>query len=232
MVQATTAAGRSVDFEVVAVFDSRIPAIDRLRGYAMLRDVQTLLQRPDSVGRIHVRLRDPKEAPAMAARFERRFGYDAESWQEANANFIGLMGVQRTVASTIMSGVLFLGGFGILAVQIMLVLQKQRDIAILRAVGFRRADILRVFLLHGVTMAVTGGLLGDVLAKLAIWFLGRIQVRMEGTFRADSILVADDFRMYASGFVFAVVMGILASVLPAWRASKVEPVDVLRGQIG
>jgi lipoprotein-releasing system permease protein len=71
-----------------------------------------------------------------------------------------------------------------------------------------------------------------VLSKVAIIVLSSIKVKLEGTFRSDSILVTDDWRMYAAGLLFAAVMGIVASVLPAWRASRVEPVDVLRGQIG
>jgi lipoprotein-releasing system permease protein len=232
VIHAITAAGVPLDLEVVAVFDSRIPAIDASRGFTLLHTAQLLFGRPDAVSRVSVKLHDPKDAPAVAALLERMFAYDAESWQEASANFLAILSVQRTVAGIVMSAVLLLGGFGILAVQIMLVLQKQKDIAILRAVGFRRSDILRVFLLHAISMGVVGGIIGDGLGKLAIEGLGRVRVTLEGTFRSDTIVVADHVLLYVAGLAFAFLVGIVASLFPAWRASRVEPVAVLRGQVG
>jgi lipoprotein-releasing system permease protein len=160
------------------------------------------------------------------------FGYDAESWQEASANFLAILAVQRIFGGIVMIAILALGGFGILAVQIMLVLQKQRDIAILRAVGFTRGDILRVFLFHAVAMASVGGIVGDVLGKVLIESLRRVHLTLEGTFRSETIVVTDHILIYVAGLSFAVLCGVFASVFPAWRASRVEPVDVLRGLVG
>ena len=232
VVHTITPAGLPLDMEVVAIFDSRIPAIDANRGYTMLHTAQVLFDRPDTVTRINIKLRDASEAPAVATLLERMFGYDAESWQEASANFLAILAVQRMFGGIVMIAILALGGFGILAVQIMLVLQKQRDIAILRAVGFTRADILRVFLLHAIAMAAVGGVMGDVLGKIAIEGLRRVHVTLEGTFRSETIVVTDHVLIYVAGFGFAVLCGVFASVFPAWRASRVEPVDVLRGLVG
>ena len=82
------------------------------------------------------------------------FGYDSESWQETNANFLGLFAMQNTIISFVVGAILAVGGFGILAIQIMIVLQKTRDIAILRSVGFKRRDILSVFLLQGAMISM------------------------------------------------------------------------------
>ena len=227
-----TSAGVPLDMDVVAIFDSRIPAIDASRGYTTLHTAQLLFDKPDAVSRVSVRLRDPKDAPAVTALIERMFGYDAESWQEASANFLAILAVQRMFGGIVMMAVLLLGGFGILAVQIMLVLQKQKDIAILRAVGFRRSDILQIFLLHAVAMAVVGGVVGDALGKVLIESLRRVHVTLEGTFRSETIVITDHVLIYAAGLGFAIFAGVCASVFPAWRASRVEPVAVLRGLVG
>lgn len=111
-------------------------------------------------------------------------------------------------------------------------MQKQRDIAILRAVGFRRGDILQMFLLQGVILALLGGLTGDLLAKIVLSQLALMRVHTESLVQSDRFLVHDDPGFYLTALLFAALLGVFASVVPAWRASKVEPVDVLRGMVG
>ena len=232
VVHAAAPGGQPMDLKVVAIYEAGVPPVDKARAYALLRTAQTLLGRPDTIGRIEVRLRDPDDAFRVSARVERIFGYDAESWQEANANFLGLFEMQNMIVSFVIGAILLVGGFGILAVQIMIVLSKQRDIAILRSVGFRRHDILRIFLLQGVIVALVGGLLGDGLGKIALLQLAKLKVHVEGLVKSDTFLIYEDPAFYVWGVLFALVVGVVASLVPAWRGSKVEPVDVLRGQIG
>ncbi len=232
VVHAAAPGGQPLDLKIVAIYEAGVPPVDKARGYALLRTAQTLLGRPDTIGRIEVRLRDPERAVLVTARVERMFGYDAESWKETNANFLALFEMQNMIIGFVIGAILLVGGFGILAIQIMIVLQKQRDIAILRSVGFRRGDILRIFLLQGVVIALLGGVLGDVLGKVALGQLGKLRVHTEGLVKSDTFLIWDDPRFYLWGLGFALVVGVIASLLPAWRGSRVEPVDVLRGQIG
>jgi lipoprotein-releasing system permease protein len=127
---------------------------------------------------------------------------------------------------------LAVGGFAILAIQIMIVLQKTRDIAILRSVGFRRADILSGFLLQGAIIAIVGAAIGDLLGHWVIVLLGQLKTRQEGLVKSETFLVYDDPAFYFYGVAFALVVGLTASFIPALRGSRVEPVDVLRGQLG
>ena len=232
VVHAAAPGGRPLDLKVIAIYEAGVPPVDKARAYTLLRTAQTLLGRPDTIGRVEVRLRDPDDAYAMNDRLERMFGYDGESWQESNANFLSLFAMQNMIVSFVISAILLVGGFGILAIQIMIVLQKTRDIAILRSVGFRRSDILRIFLLQGVIVAVIGGLLGDGLGKLALIQLGKLKVHTEGLVKSETFLVYEDPKFYVYGVAFALVVGVIASFIPAWRGSRVEPVDVLRGQVG
>jgi lipoprotein-releasing system permease protein len=191
-----------------------------------------LVGKPDIIGQIEVRLKDPEDAIAVNDQVEKMFGYDAESWKETNANFLSLFVMQNTIIGFVIGAILLVGGFGILSIQIMIVLQKQRDIAILRSIGLRRNDILAIFLVQGVLISLVGGLLGDGAGHLALMFIATLKVHMEGLVKADSFIVADDPALYWYGLGFAVGVGTIASLVPAWRGSKVEPVDVLRGQIG
>jgi lipoprotein-releasing system permease protein len=231
-VRAASPAGKPLDLKVVAIFEAEVPPVDRTRGYSTVRVAQTLLGREDAITRIEVRLKDPERAVRVNTRFERMFGYDGESWQEANANFLSIFAMQTMVVRFVIGAILLVGGFGILAIQVMIVLQKQRDIAILRSVGLRRLDILYIFFVQGVTIALVGGVLGDTLGKIAVHYLGLLPVRMEGLVKSDTFLVHEDPAIYVWGILFALVVGVVASFVPALRGSRVEPVEVLRGQIG
>jgi lipoprotein-releasing system permease protein len=227
-----TPRGDKLTLKVVGIFDAAVPPVDNTRVYVTLRNAQTLLGRPDTVGRIETRLADSDQAVEFARSFEKMFGYDAESWQETNANFLGIFQMQDTIISFVVGAVLALGGFGILAIQVMIVLQKTRDIAILRSVGFRRNDILSTFLLQGVLIAATGGAIGCVIGHYLLVALSHLKTHQEGLVKSEYFLVDDDPKVYVYGVCFAVMVGVVASLIPAIRGSKVEPVDVLRGQIG
>jgi len=136
------------------------------------------------------------------------------------------------VLQFVVGAILIVGGFGILAIQIMLVLQKTRDIAILRSVGLRRADILFIFLIQGALIALVGAGSGDLIAWRVVAWLGTLHVKTEGILKSDRFVVYEDPHFYIWGFAFALGVGLAASLIPAWRAARVEPVEVLRGQIG
>jgi lipoprotein-releasing system permease protein len=228
----SSALGPKLNLKVVGIFDASIPPVDNMRVYVTLHNAQTLLAKPDIVGRIDVKLADENVAPAFAAAVERMFGYDAESWQETNANFLGLFAMQNSIIGFVVGAILAVGGFGILAIQIMIVLQKTRDIAILRSVGFRRNDILAAFLLQGAIIAVIGAAVGDVVGHYVLVALSHLKTHQEGLVKSETFLVYDDPRFYWYGAGFALLVGIIASIIPALRGSRVEPVDVLRGQLG
>jgi lipoprotein-releasing system permease protein len=224
--------GLTQTFKVAGLFDTGIPPVDNARIYLRLRNAQTIIGRPDTVARLEIRLADPEHAPEVAARVEALSGYDSESWQEANANSLGLFKIQDKIVGFVIGSLLMVGGFGILAIQIMIVLQKTRDISILRSVGFRRRDILVLFLLQGAIVATVGGLAGAGLGFAFCRWLETVRVHVEGFVKSDGFVLADSLRLYLFGCGFALAVGLLASLLPALRASRVEPVDVLRGQIG
>jgi lipoprotein-releasing system permease protein len=219
--------------KVMGTFSFSVQAIDDGRAMVPLKMGQTVLSRPDIVSRIEIRLGDPDLAQLYAERMERLFGVQVESWQKVNASFLSLFVVQDVITAFIIGAILIVGGFGILAIQIMIVLQKTRDVALLRATGFRRRDILRMFLLQGALVALTGAAIGNVSGHFILEGVSHIKIKASTQFgRADTLLVDDDPQMYLWGAAFALAVGLAASAIPAWRGAKVEPVDVLRGMVG
>jgi lipoprotein-releasing system permease protein len=194
-----------------------------------LHTAQTALGRPHEVSRIELLLRDPQSAPALVRSLEARLGYDAESWQEANANFLSMFAMQNMMITFVIAALLSVGGFGILAVQLMLVLQRRREIAILRSMGFLRRDVISIFLLQGLTISSIGAVLGDLLGKLAVHYLAQVRMHIEGVVKSEHLLVVDSPRNYVYGLLFSLAVGLIAALLPAYQAARVEPVSVLRG---
>ena len=218
--------------KVMGTFSFGVQSIDDARVMVPLKMGQTVLSRPDIVSRIEVRLTDAEAASLYAERMQRLFGMEAESWQKVNASFLGVFVVQDLVTGFIIASILIVGGFGILAVQIMMVLQKTRDVALLRATGFRRHDILGLFLLQGAIVALIGAAIGSFLGHELLIAVSHIPLKTNTAYgRADTMLVDDDPRMYVYGALFALVIGLLASAIPAGRGSRIEPVDVLRGMV-
>jgi lipoprotein-releasing system permease protein len=226
----SAARGTSLRLRVVGIFDCDIPMINKSRVYMSLRDAQAVLGRPDAVGRIEVRLTDGRAAKTLTVQLERAFGYESESWQEQNANFLALFAQQNTIIGFVVAAILVVGGFGILATQIMIVLEKTRDIAILRSVGFLGGDILLGFLLQGAIVSALGALLGGLCGHGLLRALGQMRSLAEGLVKSEKFLVYEDPVFYVYGAVFALCIGLCASLVPAYRGAKIEPVDVLRGQ--
>lgn len=224
--------GQSPQFlKVVAIYEVGIPPIDKSQIYMDLITAQRILREPNTIRQIEIRLKQPFASIQFANKLEKLMGYDNESWQETNANFLSLFDLQNTIISMVVGAILVVGGFGILAIQIMIVLQKTKDISILRSVGLRRRDILLVFLIQGVIIAFLGALFGDFFGWRLVEFLGSLQIKQDGLVKSSKFLVYQDPKYYIYGIVFALLTGTVASLLPAWRGSKVEPVDVLRGQV-
>ncbi|MBK7539735.1 MAG: ABC transporter permease [Myxococcales bacterium] len=222
--------GQRVILRVVATFETGVAALDKGRIYVPTRLAQTVLGRGDAIDRIELRLTRPDDAPAVAARLEALFGYNAESWQETNASILGVFDQQNMITGLIIGAVLLVGGFGILSIQVMIVLEKRRDIALLKAVGYSSRNVLSIFLLQGATVAVFGAALGAGLGHLALNFMRTIKSASGmGYSKPSTFAIYERPLVYVLAFSFAVGIGLLASFVPAWRASRVEPVDVLRG---
>lgn len=225
-----SARGETIALRVVALFETGVAALDKGRAYVPLRLARAALGRGELVDRLELRLADPAEAPALVARLEAWLGDDAESWQEVNAAMLGVFDQQNLITGMIIAAVLLVGGFGILAIQIMIVLDKRRDIALLKSVGYRARDVLAIFLLEGAAVSALGAVLGGALGHYVLAAMRRVPAASGlGYSRPQTFAVYERPLVYALAFAFALAVGVLASLPPAWRASRVEPVDILRG---
>ncbi|HWE30492.1 MAG TPA: FtsX-like permease family protein, partial [Polyangia bacterium] len=158
-------------------------------------------------------------------------GHKSVSWVARAAADLAVFNLQNLIVGIQIGAILLVGGFGILAAQIMMVMQKTRDISILRSIGLRRRDIVALFVTQGALIALLGGLFGDLVAWGLTSYLASL-IDPSQPYSDAALYICKDPPSYAVGLVFALLVGTLASALPAWRGARVEPVAVLRGSIG
>ena len=203
--------------------------IDERRAYVPTRVAQQLLEKPSMVSQIIVTLRDPNRAPALAEHFERLFGHRARPWQEREAGTLQLFTVLRISAGFTVGAIILLAGILIFNTLTMTVLDKVREIAILRSMGYRRLDITVIFIFQGVIVATLGSLFGAGAGALMTYLISQIPVKVRGILYTDRFVVAWSPQHYVYAALIAFVAVITASYFPARRAANLAPVDILRG---
>jgi lipoprotein-releasing system permease protein len=228
IVLASSAGGQSIA-KVVGIFDTGVTPVDYSRAYMLMSNAQTLLDRKNIVNEIVIRTADYNSADELAKRIESISGYKTEGWKEANANFLKIFSVQKVITDVITGALLIVAAFGVLNILVMAVLERVNDIAILKSFGLSRGDITRIYLIQGFCIGLIGAVLGTISGKLLIEYLRRIDVKLEGLVRSEGLLMSESPQMYVTAFAASIVVVMIASVYPARRAAKFDPVEVIRG---
>ncbi len=225
----SAATGQNHSFKIVGIFSTGRAAFDQSQVFLPLKRVQALLDRPNRANEIVVKLDDPYAARDVAARIEARLQYKSVSWQEASEDIMSTLALRNVIMYSVVSAVLLVAAFGIYNVISTVVVEKRRDIAILKSMGFHARHIQTVFLTEGVILGALGCLLGLPFGMAIMWGLGQLQFRFPGTSGLTPMPVDWGWRQFAIAGAFAFAAAIGAAWLPARKAAKVRPVDILRG---
>ena len=215
--------------KVVGIFRTGSLLQDEGQSYMLLKDAQILLGKPNIANRIRIKLADPNDAVRVAEQLEQRWAYRSESWQELNEDILGLFVIRNAILYTIVSAIMVVASFGIFNIISTVVMEKRRDIAIMMSMGFKAKDIRRIFLLEGVLVGLIGMFSGWAVGLGLVEGLGAVEFDVEGLISAQGFPLDRSFYQYAIGGVFAVASAVVASWVPAHRASQVRPVDIIRG---
>lgn len=230
-VGAVSPTGAALSMKIVGRVESGITAIDATQGYVLLRTAQVLQGRQDVVNQIRMRLEDVERAEPTARRIEARFGYRTESWEETNSNVLRLFVIQNAVMYSVVGAILLVAAFGIYNIISTIVYEKTRDIAILKSIGLPEGDIQAVFVVEGLVVGLLGALAGAVVGVGLTEVLASIRFGGEGPVvrGRDGFILARETWPYVAGGIFAVAASALAALVPARRAARLNPVDIVRG---
>jgi len=225
----TSPAGGKTVAKVVGIFDTGVTPVDYGRSYMLINHAQTLLGKKNIVNEIVVRLDDYQKAREVAGQIEAMCGYKTYSWQEANENFLKIFKIQTVITNVITAALLIVAAFGVLNILIMAVLERVNDIAILKSFGFSRGDITLIYVMQGMVIGFIGATLGLIVGKIAVESLRSLPIQVEGLVRSEGLLMSESRGMYISAFFAAMIITLAASVYPARRAARYDPVEVIRG---
>ena len=228
VVLSSSTGGRTTS-RVVGIFQTGVTPVDYSRAYMLLNSAQTLLDKKNVINEIVVRTDDYTKAEPLAAQIEGISGYRTESWQEASSNFLKIFRIQEIITYIITASLLIVAAFGVLNILIMAVLERVNDIAILKSFGLSRRDVSVIYLFQGLVIGLIGASVGLLAGKLAIEGLRRVPIPMEGLIKTEGLLMTEHAHNYYAAFVSAILVVLVASVYPARRAAKYDPVEVIRG---
>ncbi len=198
--------------------------------YVTLRTAQSLFGLGTAVNIVFVKLRDIYGADQVADQIMALVPYEARSWSREFPVFLDRLRMQSATAYLISAFSLVASAFAIASVLIVSVLQKSRQIGILKAIGARRRQILRIFILEGLGIALVGSAVGATIGTLIVYVLGRIE---QPAYRPGQppeqffpVAILPSYIGLAVGA--AIVATVLAAYLPSRRAARLNPVDVMR----
>jgi lipoprotein-releasing system permease protein len=211
---------RTAVLNVAGIFELGVSELDTRYVYLDLKQAQSLLDLPGGVTVIDVTIDDIFSADAYAARMARLTGLKAESWIETNAQLVN--GLRSQSLSTVMISVFVAISvvFGIASVLAISVVQRTREIGILRAMGSPRRQIQRVFLLQGGVLGLAGSAAGAGVGYVLVWFFN--------TFGAALFTIPVQPGLIPVAMTIATLAGVLAAAAPASRAAHLDPVEAIR----
>ena len=223
----TSGAGGSVSdaVRVTALVDLGVKDLNRRTVIVPLRAAQSLLALPGGATQIDLTLKDVWVAQTLASELQTRLPYKIESWQESNAQLVSALNAQSISTAIIRGVVLAVVVLGIASVLVVSVVQKGREIGILRAMGATRGQVLRVFLVQGAVVGGLGSVLGLLLAVALIWVFTHF-VRGSDGMPLFSIALPPAMALQVA--LIASVCGVLAAVAPARRAAALDPAQAIR----
>ncbi|RKR69816.1 lipoprotein-releasing system permease protein [Acidovorax sp. 94] len=223
----TSGAGGTVSdsVRVTALVDLGVKDLNRRTVIVPLRAAQSLLALPGGASQLDLTLKDVWVAQTLARALQMQFPYKIESWQESNAQLVSALNAQSISTSIIRGVVLAVVVLGIASVLVVSVVQKGREIGILRAMGATRGQVLRVFLVQGAVVGALGSALGLLLAVGLIWVFTHF---VRGSDGLPLFSIALPLGMALQIALIASVCGVLAAVAPARRAAALDPAQAIR----
>jgi len=222
----STANGAVNTLKVTGIFDLGNKGANTRNAFVAFRSAQSMFGLIGGASVIDLTLHDVYAAEIIAQKLEQRTGLQVDSWIKTNEQFFTAVKAQTTANTAIRMFVGLSVGFGIASVLVVTVVQRSREIGILRAMGITRGQILRIFLLQGSILGLTGALLGSGIGGAALMLWQKFQRNADGTVMFD---LSFDTRLLTQTLILATLTGLLAALAPAMRASRLDPVVAIRG---
>ena len=221
----TSAGGRTETLDIAGLFDMGNRDLNRRWIFVTLKLAQTLLDLPGGVSNIDLTVTDLFGANPVADTLRAQTGLTVDSWMQTNSGLLNALSNQSVSNNLIRSFVVIIVALGISSVLVVSVVQKQREIGILRAMGAGRRRIMSVFLLQGGLVGLVGSALGSALAYTLLVVFSKVFKSPDGSAMFAAQL---DPMLVVMASVIACGVGLAAAVVPARSAARMDPVQAIR----
>jgi lipoprotein-releasing system permease protein len=224
-VNITSSKGINRTFKIIGVFKTNNSNVDKSKSYINLAAAQQLLKEGNSyITEIHVNVKDQEKAENISAELSQITGYKAEGWKSANETFMAANKMREIIITFVSLTILLIAGFGIYNILNMTVSQKINDIAILKAMGFKGKDVIRIFVTQAASIGALGVVGGVIIATGMIALLKKVYLGGDiGYFPIDY-----EPWKYVQGVFIGLIITFFAGYLPAKKAANVDPVEIFR----
>ena len=223
------AQGQFSRYRVSAIYETGVNDIDKVRIYLQMGEARSLLRRPNGVSFVQLNLRDKDRAPMDALQIQEVLRHSARAWQDREKTWLSVFRALRISSAITVSVFTLIAGLAMFNTLAMIVLEKTKDIAILRSMGYERGDITQIFLWQAGVVLAIGALSGALMGAAVTYGVSKIPLPINGIFKTDTFIVSWSVWHYVQALATAAVMVMAASVIPARRAARLEPGDVIRG---
>lgn len=229
--QITTATGDLFQLKVVGLYQSGLAEIDNVQSYTNLKTAQRILGEGNNyITDINVKLHNIEEAVPMSEEIREQYNLTAIDINTANAQFETGTSIRNIITYAVSITLLIVAGFGIYNILNMMIYEKMNDIAILKATGFSGRDVKMIFISQAMLIGVVGGVVGLIFGYFISVLIDHTPFETEALPTIKTFPVNFNPAYYLIGIVFAVVSTFLAGYLPARRAERIDPVEIIRGQ--
>lgn len=231
MIRITTSKGNLASLKIVGISQIGIADIDNLMSYTSLDTAQKLLGEPTNyITDIQIKLYDMASAPMVAKEFKRKFNLDTIDYQTANSQFETGSSVRSIISYAVGIVLLIVAGFGIYNILNMMIYEKMDSIAILKATGFSGADVKWIFVSLALIIGFVGGLFGLLFGFVFSSIIDMIPFETASLPTVKTYPISYNGLYYVIGITFALFTTAIAGLFPALKASKVDPVAIIRGK--
>ena len=231
IIKITTAKGNLASLKIVGISQIGIAEIDDISSYTSLATAQKILgEATNYITDIQIKLYDIASAPAVAKEFHEKFDLDAIDYQTANSQFETGSSVRSIISYAVGIVLLIVAGFGIYNILNMMIFEKMDSIAILKATGFSGNDVKWIFISLSLIIGITGGLFGLLFGFIFTNIIDNIPFNTASLPTVTTYPINYNPLFYIIGISFALITTLIAGLFPAIKASKVDPVDIIRGK--
>jgi len=227
IVVVSTADGIDRNYKIIGLLETTLAGVDNSKAFIRINSARQLVSENRSYATdVQINIKDYNEARTVGKKLALLTDYKIESWNDANGQLEAGNELRNYLAIAVSLTILLVAGFGIYNIMNMTVNEKIKEIAILNAMGFSGKDVIEIFLLQSIIIGFMGGITGLIFGNIIVQIIDRVPFEI-GTM--TTLPVSYRTSDYLMAFGFGLIITFIAGYLPARKASKVDPVEILRG---